>query len=325
MHVVYITTDSYVSMLGVSLVSLLENANDLTALEIYILSPDLSPQNTLILFQLASKYGYSIHFCNISGYEKYFSVQCHSSGFHPIILARLLLPQYLPLDVDIVLYLDSDTIIHDSLLPLEHLNLDKFSLAAVPELYMPIIQKRHLGLSANDTYFNSGVLLINLKYWRAHHLQQKFLNYNDLMQGNLLYNDQDILNHCCKGTVFFLPHKYNLAPVLRYFPRYFIKHYQPAYYMANSDEYHAVLTHPTIIHYLGDERPYFHGNLNPYRKLYQYYKSISPWKNAPLVYGRELYLFCYHILNCITFICPWFRKAFTRLIGIRVYKLLGKK
>jgi hypothetical protein len=30
-------------------------------------------------------------------------------------------------------------------------------------------------------------------------------------------------------------------------------------------------------------------------------------------------------LNCITRICPWFRKAFTKWFGIYYYKLMGKK
>lgn len=327
MNIVYIATNSYTSMLGISILSLLENTSNLPTLDIYILSTDLCADNKLLLLQLADKYERALHFINISGFEQNFDFGFTTSGFHPIVLARLLLADYLPDTIDSILYLDCDVIVHGSLSHLEHLDFGKenYAFAAVPELCMPAQQKKYLNLTKDDIYFNCGILLINLNYWRAHKLQQRFIKYYADMKGNLLYNDQDILNHCCKGQIMPLSHIYNLPPVLYYFPRYFIRSYQPLYYRKDKSEYKNILKHPIIIHYLGEERPWIHGNFSPYRKIYNYYKSISPWQDVPLVYGKELYLFCYHILNCITFVCPWFRKAFTRWIGIRYYKLVKKK
>lgn len=326
MNITYIATDSYASILGVSMFSLLENSSDLSALNIYILSTDIGYKNKLSLIKLADKYKATLHFINISGFEQSFSCDFATSGFHPIVLARLLLADYLPSSVESVLYLDCDVIINGSLSDLEYLSFSNqnCAFAAVPELCMPLEQKKHLGLSANDVYYNCGVLLINLNYWRSHNLQQHFTKYYTDMKGNLLYNDQDILNHCCKGHIMSLPHIYNLPPVLHYFPRYFIRSYQPLYYCKTKEEYKNILQHPVIIHYLGEERPWIHGNFSPYRKVYYYYKSLSPWKNTPLIYGKELYMLCYHGLNCITFICPWFRKFFTRRVGIHYYKLVKK-
>lgn len=221
--------------------------------------------------------------------------------------------------------MDCDVIINASLKELENTALENFAFAAVPELCMPPAQKNYLGLKKTDQYYNAGVLLINLDYWRKYNLSQQFIDYYATMNGQLLYSDQDILNHCCKGHILPLSHRYNLSPALPYFPRYFIKKYQPAYYCRTKKEYQDILKHPSIIHFLGDERPWMRGNFNVYRKVYEHYKACSPWKSEPLIPGREFYLFCYHILNCITFICPWFRKEFTKWIGIRYYQLMGKK
>ncbi|MDD2957066.1 MAG: glycosyltransferase family 8 protein [Lachnospiraceae bacterium] len=325
MNIVYIATDSYTSMLGISMLSLINNSKDLATLDIYILSPDLTDKSKKLISGLVKEENHSVHYIDISDFNEKISFSFSTSGFHPIVLARLFLGSYLPAHVKTILYLDCDVIVHGSLLPLEAVSVLNCAFAAVPELCMPEAQKKRLGLSKNDPYFNAGVLLINLQYWRSHQMHKKFLDYYSTMRGKLLYNDQDILNHCCRGNILELSHRYNLSPGLPYFPRYFIKKYQPAYYCSSSAEYYDILKQPSIIHFLGEERPWMHGNFNYYRKIYNYYKSISPWKNEPTVKGREFFLFCYHILNCITLICPWFRQAFTRLIGIHYYTIAKKK
>lgn len=334
MNIVYIATDSYASILGISVFSLLENTKDIKELQLYILSTDMTKNNKDKFVALAADYGRTVTFCDITDYQDFFSFSFATSGFHSIVLARLLLTKYLPATVECVLYLDSDIIVHNSLSLLEATqkvllqsndSAHPFAFAAVPELCMPVLQKQQIGLSKEDLYFNCGVILINLNYWRTARLEEVFIQYYADMKGKLLYNDQDILNHCCRNQILPLSHTYNLTPALYYFPRYFIRSYQPAYYCNSEEEYKAILTKPAIIHFLGEERPWFRGNFSPYRKVYQYYKSLSPWKNEPYIKGKELPLFIYHILNCITFLCPYFRKYLTKYIGIYYYKLISKK
>lgn len=325
MNIVYIATNSYVSALGISLTSLFENSKDIVSLNIYFLSPDLNHTNQSLLTNLAEKYKRKIYYININDYQDIFSHSSHTSGFHPIVLARLLLSEYLPESLTSVLYLDCDVIINSSIAELQNINLSNYAFAAIPELYMPPARKRQLGLALSQPYYNSGVLLINLSFWRTHNLKDKFFEYYNKAGEKLLYPDQDVLNFCCQNQILELSHKYNFSPALRYFPRYFIKKYQPAYYRKNKEDYFAIIKKPAIIHFLGEERPWFRGNFNPYRNIYKYYKELSPWKNMAQIQGKEIFLLCYHFLNCITVICPWFRKLFTELIGIRYYKIAKKK
>lgn len=325
MNIVYIATDSYMSLLGISLLSLLKNSLNLSELNIYILSPDLKLNNQKIISNLSLQFNRKINFIDISNYKIFLPNETFYSGFHSIVFARLLLTKYLPSSINTILYLDCDTIVCNPIDELQKISLDNYAFAAVPELYMPRKQKINLGLSPEDKYYNSGVLFINLKYWRTNNLTKIFLSYLNENSKVLLYPDQDILNHCCKGNILTLCHKFNFPPVLRYFPRYFIKKYQPAYYCNNKIEYKNILERPTIIHFLGEERPWMRGNFSPYRQIYYYYKSLSPWKDQKNYHGKEIVLFLYHILNHITFVCPWFRKIFTELIGIRYYNLIKKK
>lgn len=326
MNIVYVATDSYLSMLGISMYSLLENTHNIAELKINVLSPDFSEKSKKILTDMCETYKVDINFYSLKDFEKSFGFTLNTAGFHPVIVARLLLTDFLPIDMNKVLYLDCDVIINGDISELDRIELpDNIAFAAVPELAMPPAQKKNIGLNVDEQYFNSGVLLINLDYWRKHNLKDQFINYYASANGKLMYADQDILNHCCKGHIRPLSHRYNLAPMLKYFPRFFIKSYQPAYYCKDKEEYKDILKNPSIIHFLGDERPWMRGNYNPYRKEYEYYKKKSLWKNEALIPGKEIYLWCYHMLNYITSICPWFRKAFTRCIGIRYYKMIGKK
>ncbi|MGO5543210.1 glycosyltransferase family 8 protein [Blautia sp. HCP3S3_H10_1] len=324
MNIVYIATDSYISLLGISINSILMNRKNGEKVNLYICSPDLTSEHKTQLSDLVTVCGGNIHYIDISDYAEHFHFQFDTSGFHPIVLARLFLTSYLPEDVDKVLYLDCDVIVNGNIWELEKVNLQDKAFGAVPELCMPKKQKAEIGLGEKDTYFNCGVMLINLDYWREKRLSESFLEYFIKQNGMLLYNDQDILNHCCKDRIQKLSHTYNYNPALYYFPRYFIRSYQPEYYCASAKEYEDIRQKPVLIHFMGEERPWVHGNYSPYRTVYEKYKLNSPWKDMPLIYGKEKVLFCYHILNCITKIFPWFRKWFTRLIGIYYYQLVKK-
>ena len=91
---------------------------------------------------------------------------------------RLWVEDFFSSDVERVLYLDSDIVVVGSLAQLWSTNLDGALFAAVD---IPGSDRgvKHLGLSAEDGYFNSGVLLIDLKKWRKTCALEAVLNYVD--------------------------------------------------------------------------------------------------------------------------------------------------
>ena len=80
---------------------------------------------------------------------------------------RLILEDILSLDIHRIIYLDCDMIVRKSLKPLWDISLDGYSLAAVPDL-SELMPERYLrlGYSEEMGYFNAGMLLINVDYWR---------------------------------------------------------------------------------------------------------------------------------------------------------------
>lgn len=325
MNIIYAANDAYAKYLGISMLSLFDNNQHLDEITVYVLAQNISSNNIHHLKSIADQYNRILYFIDIAEFDQLIPCSFHTSGYNPIVLSRLFLCRYLPLGVERVLYLDCDIIVNGSLKELESISFGNDLVAAVPELNMPADKKALIEMQKNETYYNAGVLLINLSLWRLENMEAIFMEYYRSKKGQLLYNDQDIINHCCKDRILCLNHTYNLSTNLFYFPRYFVKKLQPAYDTSDANNYSHILTSPIIIHYMGDERPWIAGNHNKYRKHYEHYFKRSPWKDEPLVQGQRLYMFCYHTLNVITLICPWFRILFSKLIGINKYKWFSKQ
>lgn len=326
MVVVYITDKGFEAQCGISLLSLLQNNLEMT-FDIYIMDSGISEDGRYRLAQISS----DIHYIDIRGLRDDERFR-ESNGYNPIVFVRLLLAELLPVTVDRVLYIDSDSVIHGSIKELETLDISDVDVAAVPELYMPTaIKQRTVGFRKQDIYYNAGILLINLKSWRERRLGDVFLRYLREHRESLLYNDQDIINACCKGRIKTLPPTYDMNPNLPYFPYWFVRrhfiwyqgvmeclHKNAQVDISDRKRYEAMLQYPVIIHYMGDERPWIAGSHNYYGDVWRLYQEMSPWNPYEMETGKKFYLFIYHMLNVVTSIAPWFRILFSRLIGIYV-------
>ena len=130
---------------------------------------------------------------------------------------RLLIADILPANVDKILYFDSDMIINLDVKELYDLNTQGKPLAAISEFDIGIKHEEMYwahnlvtsGMLKYTEYFNSGVLLIDLKYWRENqNLIEEGLNYI-ANNTNCDYFDQDVLNYCFGKNYLHMPAKYN--------------------------------------------------------------------------------------------------------------------
>lgn len=326
MNIVYATDNNYAVYTGISMASLMDNNKNMKDMCFYILDNGIEEENIKKLKLLCDRYHRDIVFVKVDDYTKHIDFQVDTHGFNPIVVVRLILTHYLPESVDKVLYIDGDTLVIDNLQELEDLDLEGYDVGAVPELYMPPFKKKEsIGFEKNETYYNAGILLINLKRWRELDLQKTFLGYYKKHNNTLLYNDQDVINACCKGKIYTLPQWYNMSTNFCFFPRYFVKRIQPAYIFDPKTEYRQRTKHPVIIHYMGDERPWYAGSHNWCIPLFNKYAAKTPWKKVEKIGGKELYMFIYHMLNVFTIFCPFGRILFSNLIGINKYKWFGKE
>ena len=154
---------------------------------------------------------------------------------------RIFLDKLLPDHVDKVLYLDADTLIASSIDELFQIPLENVAIGAAKDQQNFITAtKQRIGLPQQQTYVCSGVLLMNLSYWREHNIAQQILDWAIANAHRLGCPDQDAINVVLRERTVVLPAKWGIIA------RNFL---YDAFYQTEeaAEAYH----HPCIIHYAG--------------------------------------------------------------------------
>ena len=284
MNILITISDSYTPYAGAMLQSMADNNHDLP-LDIYVVAPDITDENRDKLSrQFAQNKNFNIIFPFISdtvrkeidSMEKYLP-----KPFNTSFLLRLYSYRILPKDIQYILFLDVDIIITSSLKELTNIQLDKnTALAAVKDLVRYDDYER-LGIDREKhTYFNAGVMLINLDYWREHNIGNKCLNL--LIAHSTLYKflDQDALNVACEGHVTYLHPKFNC--ITSFFAR---REFLKA--RVREEEFENVqdaTKSPVIIHYTFPYKPWHKGGFVPKRELWEKALAKTEWSKISIPY-----------------------------------------
>lgn len=116
----------------------------------------------------------------------------------PELYYRLLAPYILPIELERILYLDADIIVNGSLAEFYTQSFDGEYVAVVKDRFdfcdEVVAQKKKLGLTEEDVYFNSGVILFNLEEFRKNISLNTIFDFIKENRDRLFYFDQDILN-----------------------------------------------------------------------------------------------------------------------------------
>lgn len=121
---------------------------------------------------------------------------------------RYLFGELLPETVTRLIYMDADIICKGDILPLWQLDLQGKVLGAVRD-YGEDRSCDRIGLTSGR-YFNSGVLLLDLKKWRQQKVTPKLFKWlEEVGTTKILWGDQDALNGVIDGAFTELPTQYN--------------------------------------------------------------------------------------------------------------------
>jgi len=325
MVVVYSSNDSYAMHLGTSMCSLFDRNKNCPSITVYILSLGLSGNSIKGLENIAGQYGRKLVFVEMGDLKNRFRFQVDTGAYDISIMGRLFMGEMLPDSVERALYLDCDTVI---VRPLGHLwstKLEGNIMGAVmePTIYEEV--KQSIGIGGKQPYFNSGVLLVDLKQWREKKVQERLLEFWQEKGGRLFASDQDVLNGTLKGRIKPLPPRYNFFTNYRYFSYEDLAAHSPSYRAVAKEMFDEARKHPAIIHYMGDERPWVRGSLNHYRRAYDKYLAQTPWAGTPKEKGKELYMLAYHGLDYLTAVCPRARWAISRKLGMKMVEARAER
>ena len=325
MNVVYASNDAYVRHLGTSMFSLFDRNRSCPSITVYVLSLGLSDDSRKGLTEIAGQYGRRLIFEEMGDLRERFDFQADTGGYDISIMSRLFMGDVLPDCVNRVLYLDCDTVIVRSLERLWNADLEGKTAGAVMEPTIYEAVKESIGLGKEDPYFNSGMLLGDLRRWREEGVQRRLLEFWRAKGGKLFASDQDVLNGTLRGEIKSLPPVYNFFTNYRYFSYGDLIRRSPSYRAVTEEMFGEAKKRPAVIHYMGDERPWVRGNLNHYRKAYEAYLAQTPWAGTPRERGRELYMLAYHILDYVTVLWPEVRWLISRKLGMRMVEARGRK
>lgn len=192
---------------------------------------------------------------------------------------RLFLTDFLPNNISKIIYLDGDVINTEALDELWNTNLGNIPIGAVTDLAEEMQDFNRLGYEKEKGYFNAGVLLINVEYWRKHNLKDIFINFIIQNKDKIKQHDQDILNMIFYDNKLELPMKYNVQ-------NGFLvkKEYTP--FKNNYKKYESSLlesiAHPVLIHYTDFKKPWFIEDCNPFGYYFFKYYKQTEWSCVPL-------------------------------------------
>ena len=299
MNIIYTSNDKFVPQVGAGICSVCENNKDFVEINFYIVSYGIKSKNKKELEKLTKKYNRNIVIIELNSLEKYFDFDFDTTGWNPIVLARLLIDKLLPQEVDRVLYLDGDTIVRGNLKEFWNTDLVNKTIGMSIE---PTIDKNRIKVLDMEgyPYCNAGVLLINLKRWRKIKAGEIIISYYKNHNGKLFANDQDAINGSMKKEIKIVSPKYNYYNIFdQYSYSFMCKLMKPLDYISR-DIYMEARKNPVIIHYLGKERPWRKGNTHKYRNDYHKYLDMTVWKDTEAEDGWQLYFICWKIFNIVT-------------------------
>ena len=192
-----------------------------------------------------------------------------SKRFTAFTFLRLIIPNILPAEIERVLYLDTDTLIANSILPLFSLDMKGKAVGAVNEK-IPNSTKhsRHLNYDENKGYFNAGVLLIDLKQWREINATKQLIDFCVKNIKHLQLFDQDALNVIFQDNKCELPLCYNIIPANLNSDYY----YTPEHL----DEIKEAVYRPVIIHYASSAPWYMDEYQHPMCYLWDETNALLP-------------------------------------------------
>lgn len=268
MNIALCIDNNYAQHCGVLITSICEN-NINEIITFHIIYDSISASNILKLKNIISHYNKTIIFHEI---DRNLLSYCPERGYYTVATYyRILLPDMLPSNISKILYLDSDIVVCGKLNDLWNTNIDNYSCGAVIDcqaLNTPSIFKR-LGYSSELKYFNAGVLLINIDYWRKNNIKSRTLDFIKTEPEKIQIVDQDALNYILKGTCLFISIKYNLMD------QYIQKNMWDE--SINENDRNNAIENPLIIHYSID-KPWNYICRNPYKNEYYKYLHFTEWK-----------------------------------------------
>ncbi|MCD7824755.1 MAG: glycosyltransferase family 8 protein [Clostridiaceae bacterium] len=282
MDIVLATSDVYSKPALVTLKSVFINNRNVDVLNIHYVGNGLTENNKNLLIGLTEEYGRKIFFYEIPK-------ECENIGgllrTNPIVYSYCYFQDILPVSVNKVLLLEGDTIVVKDLTEMFNTDISEFYLAATDDLQSKYC-KRRVGINEHSAYFNSGVMLINLKKMREDNFSEKITPLIKSGKAKFMYEVQDELNVMLENQVKILSPKYNCTTAIFLFKYKDMLSYRRPSTCCSEKEFEEAKKDPVIVHFTRNQiiqsRPWMEECNHPYREYYMKMREGTAAENEPL-------------------------------------------
>lgn len=265
---ILVTLDShYIKALKIMLSSLFLN-NPQESFTIYLLHSSLAKDEIHDIHQYIQKF--KQNFTEINLIDSKFDNSPTHMHYTKEMYYRLLAQQYLPDDLDRILYLDPDVLVINSIHDLYWQNIDDYLYAAANHDVFKATELnkiRFYPIEKIDAYHNTGVLLMNLKRIREEVKEEEIFAFLEKYENLLILPDQDIFNALYAKKIKTLDEKY-----YNYDTRYFSIYKLTSLNEWNMDK---VMDNTVILHFCGKKKPWDPSYSGEFHSLYKHYEKIS--------------------------------------------------
>lgn len=257
--IVSVCDNNYAILLGALMKSIEMNIDSSTSVDYYVIEDNINAKNKSKLERSVNRQVINISWLKMNDViPKTFSLPTDTSTYPLNIYVRLFIPYFLPQNLNRVIYLDVDMIVLGNIDRLWNVDLNGEIIGAVKDTfgsaYYGIPNYLELGIPAECEYFNSGLLVIDCRQWRAAKITSILIDCLERNKSYAKYPDQYALNVVLFDKWSKLDSKWNTYT-----------------YEKELDPY--------LIHYIG-YKPIFRdydGN-SEYLDQFYHYLNLTPWK-----------------------------------------------
>ena len=275
-NIALITDSRYTPPTSVVMYSAIKNKCENSTYNFYIITENITKEDENLLYRLKNLAPDTVNITLIPRHEPdlpYENMQRflqYKVGMHKVYLPEILK------DIDKVIYMDGDVIVLKDLRELFNIDVTDVYAAVVKDgiFYRFPKEMAEIGLDKRGFYFNSGVMLYNLKEQRKDDIVNKLVDYVKTHKD--FYGDQDVLNVVFGDKLKLMSYRYNCistffeADDLNFLSQYFGE-------KLPTDTFY-IYENSTIIHYAGD-KPWFDNYTPKYLSelWFRYYNEVKDY------------------------------------------------
>lgn len=255
--------------------SLIENSAPRNRFHVFVLGIDLSMDAKRVMTSSWPKDRLDVHFTDLD-------LAAYDRSFAPVnyltkaAYARLLIDRCLPPSVERVVTLDCDGVVLADIDELWQRPHRRHAVMAVRDPCVRLLgddRSRFIPQRSTAPYFNSGLMVIDLRRWREERISDRCLALAERHSGEALYADQSILNAVLRGEWDPLPLRWNCN----------VRHVAIHSYPSLRDQVYPweevieATERPAFVHFLSGRKPWHEVPFHPHREVYRKYLRRTQW------------------------------------------------